>query len=45
MGEKLDCWESGERGEEFKVPHYASAAATRDYIITRDIIPNSKFSK
>ena len=28
------------KGEELKAPRYASAAATRDYIITRDIIPN-----
>ena len=30
MGEKLDYCESGERGEELKVPHHASAAAARD---------------
>ena len=30
MVEKLDCWEYGERGEELKVPHHASAAAARD---------------
>ena len=30
MVEKLDWWEYGERGEEFKVPYYASAAAARD---------------
>ena len=30
------------KGEELKAPRYASAAATRDYITTRDIIPNSK---
>ena len=29
------------KGEELKAPRYASAAATRDYIIARDIIPNS----
>ena len=28
------------KGKELKAPHYASAA-TRDYITTRDIIPNS----
>jgi hypothetical protein len=28
------------KGEEFKAPHYTSAAAIRDYITTRDIIPN-----
>ena len=28
------------KGEELKAPRYASAAVTRDYIITRDIIPN-----
>ena len=31
------------KGEELKAPHYASAAATRDYIITRDIIPNTYY--
>jgi hypothetical protein len=30
MVEKLDCCESGERGEELKVPYYASAAAAHD---------------
>jgi hypothetical protein len=30
------------KGEEFRAPRYASAAATRDYITTRDIIPNNK---
>ena len=30
------------KGEELKAPRYASAAATRDYITIRDIIPNSK---
>ena len=29
------------KGEELKAPRYASAATTRDYITTRDIIPNS----
>ena len=29
------------KGKELKAPRYASAAATRDYITTRDIIPNS----
>ena len=39
----LDCSRKGVRkGEELKAPRYASAAATRDYIITRDIIPNTK---
>ena len=28
------------KGEELKAPRYASAAATRDYITTCDIIPN-----
>jgi hypothetical protein len=28
-------------GEELKAPRYASAAATRDYITARDIIPNN----
>ena len=27
------------KGEELKTPRYASAAATRDYITARDIIP------
>jgi hypothetical protein len=31
MVKKIDCfWEFGERGEEFKVPYYASAAAVYD---------------
>ena len=30
MGEKLDLLRIGEKGEEFKVPHHASAAAARD---------------
>ena len=30
MVDKIDCWEYGERGEELKVPHYASAAAACD---------------
>ena len=29
------------KGEEFKAPRYASAAVTRDYITTHDIIPNT----
>ena len=29
------------KGEELKAPRYASAAVTRDYITTRDIIPNN----
>ena len=29
------------KGEEFKAPRYASAAVTRDYITTRNIIPNN----
>ena len=33
------------KGEELKAPRYASAAATRDYITIRDIIPNSNFFK
>jgi hypothetical protein len=32
------------KGEELKAPRYASAAATRDYITARDIIPNIKIS-
>jgi hypothetical protein len=28
-------------GEELKAPRYASAAAIRDYITARDIIPNT----
>ena len=30
MVEKLDYYKYGERGEELKVPHYASAAPARD---------------
>ena len=30
------------KGEELKAFRYASAAVTRDYITTRDIIPNIK---
>ena len=29
------------KGKEFKASRYASAATTRDYITTRDIIPNT----
>ena len=29
------------KGEELKAPYYASAAATRDYITARGIIPNN----
>ena len=29
------------KGEELKAPRYASAAVTRDYITTRDIIPTA----
>ena len=29
------------KGKKFKAPHYASAAATCDYITTRNIIPNT----
>ena len=29
------------KGEELKAPRYASAAVTRDYITTHDIIPNN----
>ena len=31
------------KGEELKAPRYASAALTRDYITTRDIIPNNSY--
>ena len=31
----------GKEGKEFKTLYYTSAAAIRDYIITRDIIPNT----
>ena len=31
------------KGKELKAPYYASAAATRDYITTRDIIPNNNY--
>jgi hypothetical protein len=38
----FNCLRKGVRkGEEFKAPCYASAAATRDYITICDIIPNS----
>ena len=30
MVNKINCWEYRERGKEFKVPYYASAAAARD---------------
>jgi hypothetical protein len=30
MVKKLNCCEFGERGEEFKVPHHANAAAVCD---------------
>ena len=30
MVKKIDCWESKERGEELKIPHYTSATAVRD---------------
>jgi hypothetical protein len=30
-------------GEELKAPRHASAAATRDYITARDIIPNNNY--
>ena len=29
------------KGEELRAPRYASAAVIRDYITTRDIIPNT----
>ena len=32
------------KGEELKAPRYTSAAATRDYIIAYDIIPNTSNS-
>ena len=32
------------KGEELKAPRYASAAATRDYITTHNIIPNTSNS-
>ena len=32
------------KGKELKAPYYTSAAATRDYITTRDIIPNTNNS-
>ena len=44
MVEKLDCWELKKgvrKGEALKAPRYASAAVTRDYITTRNIIPNT----
>ena len=33
------------KGEELKASRYASAAATRDYITTCDIIPNNIYNK
>ena len=30
INKKLNCWEYGGRGEELKVPYYASAVAVRD---------------
>ena len=30
MVEKINYWESGERGKELKVPHHASATAACD---------------
>ena len=30
MVNKINYWEYGERGEELKVPHHASAATARD---------------
>ena len=41
----INCSIKGVReGEELKAPRYASAAATRDYITVRNIIPNNKGS-
>ena len=41
----LDYSRKGVRkGEELKAPYYASTAATRNYIIPRDIIPNTSDS-
>jgi hypothetical protein len=38
----FDCLKKGVRkGEEFKAPCYASAAAIRDYITIYNIIPNT----
>ena len=38
----IDCYfrKGVRKGEEFKALYYASAAATRDYIIVYNIIPN-----
>ena len=33
------------KGKKLKTPRYASTAATRDYITTRDIIPNNYYNK
>ena len=30
MVEKFDCWKSGERGKELKVPHHASGVVVCD---------------
>ena len=32
------------KGEELKAPHYANTTLTRDYITTRDIIPNNNLT-
>ena len=46
MGKRLYCYSKKgvRKGEELKAPYYASAAATRNYIITYDIIPNTSNS-
>ena len=45
MGKRLYCYSKKgvRKGEELKAPYYASAAATYNSIITRDIIPNNKY--
>ena len=40
MGEKLDYWEFGERGEELKVPHHASATVVREGNLPQLVLNN-----
>ena len=44
MAKKLNCFKRVRKGKELKAPHYASAAVTRDYITTHNIIPNTNNS-
>jgi hypothetical protein len=41
--EMLDFFWKMREGEELKAPRHASAAATRDYVTTRDIVPTLSF--